>query len=811
MSESDKPFSTDDLPDLEKTPSHWITKLMDGEVTFNVPPAADPLINTMVGNFKIMSLLGEGGFGKVYKARDTALGSDVAIKFLWGVPSEERCILFAREAKAIAALRKHPNIVSIFQWGELEGKNYIVLEYVADNLVRLLEEHPNGLPVPLALRIVMECAKGLQEAHSQQILHRDIKPANILIEPDTGTAKLTDFGLARYGKPSDFTITGRISGSPSYMSPEQASAKPVDERSDIFSLGATLYEILSGKRPFDGATIADTIECARHSSRVHLHEHRPDLSKAVCAIVEKAMAIDPGARFQTAGAMAHEIKMVLNSIERSGEANGSSTGRRQIFPANRWAKPGVAAAGIAVVLLVCVLAAFQHGRLPSANTNEPLLKAAVFSLNKEDFSAAAARFKEILQHDPKNDLALYGCCLALAKIGSEQEAAKAATAIQTPELRTDAQAAMAFLAEPDKARTSIQAMSGENSTKYLQSLLARLDIMDGNYADAVNRLDGITEEQFPFSFQYADALEAVGQAQYHLGQYADAKAAFEKVTQHAQDGSTIMAKAYLTEIESQLDERRRENIQAKAAEIRRLMDQAETPLENIDEWTSRPLTFAILPGEVKRSRLAVESGVSDLLPSLLGARLVSNTPMQMVDRELIRELLAEQALSGMLSTNEGKLRLGQVMGARLLVRCDFTRIGANEKALVIVNDTETTERIPVPVLDMSAPVIMDTLFDSLALAIWENISKHYPIQGRLYAGSESPEINIGAAVGVRPKMIFDIHIAPNVPPIAGAVAVVQETPGTATTKVTLVSVDAGKLGTAPENGWFVREQRGGVI
>lgn len=810
MDEKDKSFGMNNLPELGDLLGDCPTTSEGAADDFRIPNPADSLVNVTIGTYKILSLIGEGGFGKVYKAHDAALGRDVAIKFLWGAPDASRRILFEREARAIAALSKHPNIVAIHHWGEYEGRSYIVLEYVASSVPRLLEEHPEGLPVPMALRIALDCASGLEEAHRHNILHRDIKPANILLEPESGQAKLTDFGLARLGSPSEFTIEGRISGSPAYMSPEQANAETLDERSDIFSLGVTLYELLSRKRPFEGVTTDEIIGRLRRNERVLLKDRRPDLPKPICDLVEKTMAFKAEDRFDNAGELARQLRFALQSLERRGvvalDETGSLGAQDQAGAATglKLLKRGILAAGITAAVLYSLLVLLP-GKSEHAGNNG-ILQAAVASINEADFAKAAEAFKEALNGNPDHDQARYGYCIALANLGRIQEATETAQAIGNPELRADAEGAIAFLSQPGEARARIAAMTEKSPTAYLRSLLAKLDVVDGNYAQAAGLLDNVSEDQFPFAFQYSDALGALGQACYHLGQYGDATAAFEKVARNAPAPTQKAAQAYLAEIATQRDETRREEIRAKAAEIRNLMNQSDIPVQNVDEWTSRPLTFAVLPGEVKRGRLAVESGLADLLPALMGNQLTTNTPMKMVDRELLRELLAEQELSGTLSTNEGRLRLGRVLGARLLIKCDFTLAGSAEKALVTVDDVETTERIPVPVQEITAPVSVDAVSDAIARVVSDSIREHYPVQGRLQSGTDGPEINIGSAAGVVPGMTFDILSDPETPPIAGAKAVVSDAPGSTSAKVTVSGVDVA-AGTA----WLVRAQRGGAV
>ena len=240
-------------------------------------PNRDPLIGAHVGNYRIVSVLGGGGFGTVYMAEDTKLNRNVALKFLRNPLESKHRELFEREAKAIAKLSKHRAIVQIYEWSEYQGQSYFALEYVESSADKLLAQHPEGLSVTQAMQIVADVAEGLDYAHEQGILHRDVKPANILIETEDGAAKISDFGLTRFYDSSLASTTGGISGSPPYMSPEQASGGRVDRRSDVFSLGTTLYELLCGQRPFTGATQFEVLDRIRRDKRVPLRKHKPDL------------------------------------------------------------------------------------------------------------------------------------------------------------------------------------------------------------------------------------------------------------------------------------------------------------------------------------------------------------------------------------------------------------------------------------------------------------------------------------------------------------------------------------------------------
>ena len=231
------------------------------------------MIGKTLAHYEITELLGKGGMGEVYRARDTTLGRDVALKIL---PRElsgdpERVARFAREARTLASLQ-HPNVASIYGFEEVEGTRFLTMELVeGDDLSEHLSR--GGMSVDEALRIARQVAAGLEAAHAKNIVHRDLKPANIKIGPD-GDVKILDFGLARAyaddsvedGDPETsptitaaMTNAGVILGTAAYMSPEQARGRPSDTRVDIWAFGVVLFEMLSGKRLFEGETISDTL------------------------------------------------------------------------------------------------------------------------------------------------------------------------------------------------------------------------------------------------------------------------------------------------------------------------------------------------------------------------------------------------------------------------------------------------------------------------------------------------------------------------------------------------------------------------
>jgi serine/threonine protein kinase len=257
--------------------------------------SADLAPGVRVSHYKILAPLGSGGMGHVYLAEDTRLGRRVALKTLApGPPHPEHLRRFEQEARAASALN-HPNILTIFDVGDDGGRRFIVSEYVEGKTLRaLMDEGPIG--ADLALNVAIQIAAALEAAHSLGIAHRDIKPENVIIRPD-GLVKLVDFGIARLTEssalrapaaPGSTTRFGMVVGTARYMSPEQARGLPIDERTDIFSAGVVLYEMLSGRAPFEGDTDSDLISAILRSDPPPLESAR--VPGALNRIVSRAMA-----------------------------------------------------------------------------------------------------------------------------------------------------------------------------------------------------------------------------------------------------------------------------------------------------------------------------------------------------------------------------------------------------------------------------------------------------------------------------------------------------------------------------------------
>ena len=270
---------------------HCATQIAPEPRTLRTPPPSNERIAPgSLPGYDIESVLGEGGMGVVFLARERALDRRVAIKFMTehDRSAGER---FLREAR-LAATIEHPHVVRIYGYGESSGRPYIAMQYIEGETLARRIQRRGALPIEQALRITRQTAEALRAAWEKNVVHRDVKPSNILLDP-RGQAHLADFGLAKpfFGGDSSITATGSFVGTPYYISPEQAEGNPVDFRGDIYSLGIILYEMLTGERPFEGNTPVAIVAKHLHEPLPSPRRLRPEIPREVDALLVEAAAV----------------------------------------------------------------------------------------------------------------------------------------------------------------------------------------------------------------------------------------------------------------------------------------------------------------------------------------------------------------------------------------------------------------------------------------------------------------------------------------------------------------------------------------
>lgn len=340
---------------------------------------------TRLGPYEIIAPVGAGGMGEVYRAHDTRLARDVAVKVLPEdlVADDVARERFAREAKAVAAL-SHPNILSIHDFGESNGVAYAVTELLDGETLaeRLLQ---GAVPLRKTLELASQAAEGLAAAHEQDIVHRDLKPANLFLTRD-GRIKILDFGLAKQQQSEEWeeddtravgpaTQPGVVMGTVGYMSPEQVRAENADARSDLFSLGVVVYEMLSGNSAFKRDSAAETMSAILHEEPAELSQLALSIPSSVERIVRRCLEKRRAERFQSARDLAFALS---NAMEASGR---DWSGAAAVQPARgRPLRPGRTPATIAAVVLAAGAGAFVHSRFAASGTPAPVqVKTLTFS------------------------------------------------------------------------------------------------------------------------------------------------------------------------------------------------------------------------------------------------------------------------------------------------------------------------------------------------------------------------------------------------------------------------------------------------
>jgi serine/threonine protein kinase len=335
------------------------------------------MIGRVLNHYKILERIGRGGMGEVFLAEDTSLDRKVALKILPEELSanEERRERFEREAKAVAALN-HPNIVTIHSVEQAEGVQFITMELVQGK--RLSELLPKGgMALSKFLELAIPITEGVSAAHEQGITHRDLKPDNIMVT-EKGQPKILDFGLAKLGLktiaspgselPTEaMTGEGRIVGTVSHMSPEQAEGKSMDHRSDIFSLGVVFYEMLTGQRPFRGDSPTAVLSSILKDSPQSVTELNPEASRDLAKLCRRCLAKDPTRRYQSALDLRNDLEELKQDLD---------SGALEALPVlpRRRGRPGVGI-GVALALLAAAIGVFallSLGDSPDALQIRPL-------------------------------------------------------------------------------------------------------------------------------------------------------------------------------------------------------------------------------------------------------------------------------------------------------------------------------------------------------------------------------------------------------------------------------------------------------
>jgi hypothetical protein len=346
------------------------------------------------GRYRLDSKLGSGGMSTVYLATDETLERPVAVKVLHAEISDQpdQIERFRREARSVAKL-SHPNVVAVIDAGQDAGHPYIVFEYIEGETLKHRIERMGKLPLDESAAYAIEVGRGLVAAHARNLVHRDVKPQNVLIDPE-GRAKVTDFGIARSLEAKGLTATGRVLGTTDYVAPEQAMGHEIDARSDVYSLGVLLYEMLTGEVPFRAETQVGVAMKHVNEPLPNVQERRPEVSAALAAVVETATAKDPERRYATMAETLRDLESALEvEVSRAGRSTGEVTTvldsvpprRRRILTRRRisWAGILLVLGGAAAAVAIVAFTGEDGQRVADGGGGEPVQLAAAEDFDPE--------------------------------------------------------------------------------------------------------------------------------------------------------------------------------------------------------------------------------------------------------------------------------------------------------------------------------------------------------------------------------------------------------------------------------------------
>jgi serine/threonine protein kinase len=415
--------------------------------------------DVFAGRYEILEDLGQGGMGKVYKVLDHKIKETVALKLIRPeISVNEKAIERFRNELKFARKISHRNVCRMYDLGEEGFFHYITMEYVEGEDLKCFIRRSGQLTPTKSLSIAIQVCEGLGEAHRLGVVHRDLKPQNIMIDKE-GNARIMDFGIARFREAEGVTGSGVMIGTPEYMSPEQAELKEIDKRSDIYSLGVILYEMVSGRVPFEGATPLSVIMKHKAEKPRDVRELRPHISPDAAALISKCLEKDPGKRYQTTEELIADLNKMVKEApagEKEPSPKKEATATKQItvtFQARKLVIPAAAVLALAVAaVLVWQLVVRPRGEPEispeSVQLSEDSLTGGIESNKSEpppgkkrsaadtekafDKSAAAAEDKTKAALTPKTEPALKKQEKKAPDISKSKEAVQPATKIQAP-------------------------------------------------------------------------------------------------------------------------------------------------------------------------------------------------------------------------------------------------------------------------------------------------------------------------------------------------------------------------------------------
>lgn len=748
----------------------------------------EDLTGKEIGPYRIVGPLGAGGMAAVYKAYQAGMDRYVAVKILpqFFAGNPEFVKRFDREAKLIAGLQ-HPRILPVHDYGKAEDYNYLVMSLVDTGT---LEDVMTKGPIPLdqARDLLSQVGDALDYAHSKGVIHRDIKPSNILMD-SRGNCLLTDFGIAKMVEGmTELTKPGGIVGTPSYMSPEQGLGEDIDGRSDIYSLGVILYQMVTGRLPFSAETPVATVLKHINDPLPPPSKIKADLPRPVEAVILKSMAKSRDERYPTAGAF---VKALDAAIPRGGDhaeddetiagtivapAIGSSAANRggwRALPLPRVA--AIAGSAVAVVGTILWLAfsgpadspvtTGEEAKSPAKEAATPYDRGYQF-LRAGNFEEAQSTFETIANRPGESaNLGREGMAAVSYEKNEYDRAAEIVNGMEpvTAYAYTIKGNILFVRGEVQEATVSYREALRVGSGAPWQMAVAynrlgRVDAGEGRAEEALANYD----RALSLNPVYAEAHSNRGVLLARLDKPAEATAAYRRAVEA--DPADLVALRLMKEMEERqselADQERKKRIDTLVGELAqryregKFAGPAVGPEE--DTWTSRPVALSFLPFKTAGT-FGLRDGTEDFLLLQLTDLIQESGRVTVVERMILDDLLQELSLaSSELADQATALKLGKVLGARLVATGSIARRAGRSLVSLRLVETETTAVMGA----FSARLDPDDRLsvEKLAARITGKIEVEFPLRGLVAEskGDGTVVLNIGSRQGVTTGLLMKV-------------------------------------------------------
>lgn len=732
-----------------------------------------------LGRYKVLKEIGRGSMGVIYLGFDPEIQRTVAIKTIrWdriqaNIGQDEALERFTNEVKIVGQFQ-HPHIVTLYDTGEEAGNRYFVMEYVEGRTLDSLIRTEGAPSLDRAVEIIRSIARGLAYAHGKGVIHRDVKPGNVMISNE-GQVKITDFGIARCTSFSS-NMTRSLTGTPKYISPEQVEGRGVDQRSDLFSLGALSYELLTGNAAFAGETLTEVIQRVVHEALPPLSSLNPAIPPALDRVVLKALEKDPDKRYPDMKAFEEALTSCAEPPAMDSTVPGGLTpaaqkaGRGRRIPRVRPAR--IAALSMVPLIVLALAASLRFGgwSLSGQGDASRAYAQGIEKARQGEDQAARELFEGLVNEKKKKDKGLVGLAFISLREGKDEEVMHLcgqALASNPENLYARVLRATVFFQQGENEQADAelsQALRGASGADWEKSeayaLLGRIQDARGMPEEALTSYEKAIRLDPSNSVAYTNK----GTLLSRLGDYPGALASYQGLLNVSDDpGVRILARESRRRLDLEADKEKGERIRTLIKELddqrKRTKDPGAPQPEDL--WRPRPLTVCVVPFEEEGIQ-SLDASRGILFQASLYQAFQAESRLSLVDRQVLDKILQElQLAQSELADRDKALHAGKIAGAGVIVTGTLFHLGASVQAVVQIIETETTYVKGALSEEQRRNESLVEFSHRIAGKLSKEIVAAFPLKGRISEiKGEEVVVDFGQSVGAAEGMQFKVLPSP---------------------------------------------------